>query len=101
MDFLVFEQLLKVLESLAALARETLVLLTAYFVFHDVRELFLEDIFDSGLFLGEAQLGIELDLPLEIGRLVFVRRSLALLLSYSLRRQQSSTHVRELCSEQG
>ena len=49
-----FKQLLKVLESFAALARETLVLLTSYFVFHDVRELFLEDIFDSRLFLGEA-----------------------------------------------
>ena len=51
MYFLVLKELFKMVKSFAAFAVEAFVLLTTYSILHDVRELVLEYILDSFIFV--------------------------------------------------
>ena len=70
MNLLMLKELLEVVERLATLVRVALVSLPANFVFDDVRELILQHLLDSGLFLNDCEAWVMSDLFLEIYRLL-------------------------------
>ena len=66
MNFLVLKQVLDLLESLAALGREAVVLVPADPVFDNVWELFDQHVFDGALFLDQLQLRIHIEEALQV-----------------------------------
>ena len=76
------EELLEVVERLAALVWIALVPLTADFVLDDVGELVLKHLLDGGLFLNDCEAWIMSDLLLEVHRLLLAYGSFLSLRSF-------------------